>query len=487
MLNKSGNLLDENIEITKELLDFALVNNYKISLKTGDYSKSLISHTGRYNRELIRVIHLLYLIGEFYPNRYYQMLMFKTADHIIAIFCSQKLPKLSPEEFMRMYKQDVKQSRHQTCLKNLGYTHPNYSPKSQLIRKQRYKEKRGVDNPQQDPEVQAKIKRTKEARKENYLSDLKAAFTTFDKIGATHHMKDEKLKSITLDKLRESGGIGFQRPGARDYALQMIFEKIGTDKPSTVKSIREKIREAMNSDDVRQRVQDTKSSKDERYAKILKIYEDYENGELDEIQAFKFIDENFTGSSRLVHLTNLGLRKQYQSSYEIKILNFLKSLNVECIHNYYSDKLRNTNGNKFEVDIFIPSYNVGIEVNGVYNHSKDGRNPEFQDNFHYYKMVECRKNNIILLSFTCYEIDNYFDFVKSVIMYHIDKGSRSDVIRNINESMLEDLQFKSMDDIENSLNYSINENLDAFNVRLNERIINGYTYIDCGISIKESN
>ena len=35
MLKESGNLIEEGIPITKELLDFAKANNYKISLKSG--------------------------------------------------------------------------------------------------------------------------------------------------------------------------------------------------------------------------------------------------------------------------------------------------------------------------------------------------------------------------------------------------------------------------------------------------------------------
>lgn len=86
MLNESGNLISEGLEITRELLDFALANGYKISLKSGDYSKGEINHGRFYNKDLLKQIHLLYLIGEFYPNRYHKMLMFKTADHIISVF-----------------------------------------------------------------------------------------------------------------------------------------------------------------------------------------------------------------------------------------------------------------------------------------------------------------------------------------------------------------------------------------------------------------
>ena len=483
MLNESGNLITEHLEITKELLDFALENGYTISLKTGKYSKEPVTHKGRYNKNLIKQIHLLYLIGEFYPNRYHKMLMFKTADHIVSVFNGQHLPKLPPEEFMRMYKQDIKQSRRETFMEHLGVPHPNLSEKSQQIRRERSKRKWGTAHPKQNEENKLKYTASWKRNEAARLSELKSAFTCFHKIGQVHYMKDEGFKNSIVTKLREGGGIGLQRPGARDYAMQCMKDKLGTDKPSTLDDVRLKITEAMNSPEVRDKVRDTKSSKDERYAKILEIYEDFNRGELDEDAAFKFIDENFEYGSKLVHLTNLNLRKKRQSYYEIKILKFIESLDIGYKHHFFDDALRNRNGNKFEVDIYLPEFKLGIEVNGLYNHSKDGRNPEFADDFHNYKMRECRKAGIMLLSFTDYEIDNHLGFVESVILMHLGLADQSEVISHITDEMLQDLQFTE-DEILNSLNYSITSGLDASHSYAKERTLGGFTYIDCGISYK---
>ena len=483
MLNESGNLIAEGLEITQELLDFALANGYKISLKSGDYSKGDIDYCRFYNKDLIKQIHFLYLIGEFYPNRYHKMLMFKTADHLIMVFRSQKLPILPPEEFMRMYKQDVKKARRATCMENLGVPHPNLSDKSQQIRKERSKKKWGTEHPNQNKEVKSKGTASWKRNETTRLSELRSAFTCFDKIGQVHYMKDEDFKNSIVAKLREGGGLGFERPGARDYAMQCMIDKLGTNKPSTLDDVRAKITEAMNSPEVRDKVRDTKSSRDERYAKILGFYEDFKRGELDEDAAFKFIDENFKATSKLVHLTNLGLRKKYQSHYELKVIDFIESLGLEYVHNYRDDTLRNRNGNKFEVDIYLPVFKIGIEVNGLYFHSKDGINLEFAEDFHNYKMKECRKAGIILLSFTDYEIDNYQEFVKSVILMHLGLTDQSEVVSHITEEMLQDLQF-TKDEILNSLNYSISSDLDAFNSYAKERTLGGFTYIDCGISYK---
>lgn len=482
MLNESGNLIEEGLEITRELLDFALANGYKISLKSGDYSKGEISHGRLYNKDLLNQIHFLYLIGEFYPYRYHKMLMFKTADHIISVFNSQKLPKLPKEEFMRMYKSDIRQAQRNSCMESIGAPHPNYSEKIQRIRRERSKKKWGVDHPFQNEEVIARRVASWKCNEKYRISELKSAFTCFDRIGQVHYMKDAEFKAAVNDKLRDSGGIGLQRPGARDYAMQCMIDKLGTDKPSTLDDVKLKITEAMNSPEVRDKVRDTKASKDERYAKILQFYEDFNRGELDEEAAFKFIDEEFkASSSKRTHLTNLGLHREYRSHYELKIINFIKSLGLECLHNYHDDALRNRNGNKFEIDIFIPAFKLGIEVNGLYFHSKDGMYPEFVDDYHNYKMRECRKNGITLLSFTDYEIDNYQEFVKSVIMMHLGLINQSEVASHINNEMLNDLQFEE-GEILYSLNYSITSGLDAFDSYAKERALSGFTYIDCGIS-----
>lgn len=483
MLNESGNLITEGLEITRELLDFALANGYKISLKSGDYSKGEIDYCRFYNKDLIKRIHFLYLIGEFYPNRYHKMLMFTTADHIISVFYSQKLPKLPKEEFMRMYKNDIRQAQRDSCMESIGAPHPNYSDKSLRIRRERSKKKWGVEHPRQNDEVKAKSVASWKRNEKSRISELKAAFTCFDRIGQVHYMKNAEFKAAVNDKLRESGGIGLQRPGARDYAMQCMIDKLGTDKPSTLDDVRLKITEAMNSPEVRDKVRNTKSSKDERYAKILQFYEDFHRGELDEDAAFKFINEEFKAStSKRIHLTNLGLHRAYRSHYELKIVNFIESLELDYIHNYYDDALRNRNGNKFEIDVFTPKFKLGIEVNGLYFHSKDGINSEFVDDYHNYKMMECRKNGITLLSFTDYEIDNYQEFVKSVIMMHLGLSEQHEVLSLIHDEMLNDLQFEE-GEILHSLNYSIANDLDAYNSYSKERVLGGFTYIDCGISI----
>lgn len=47
MLKERGNLITEGIPLTRDLLDFAKANNYKISLKTGDYGVDMVESKNR--------------------------------------------------------------------------------------------------------------------------------------------------------------------------------------------------------------------------------------------------------------------------------------------------------------------------------------------------------------------------------------------------------------------------------------------------------
>lgn len=69
MLNESGNLIEENIPITKDLLNFAKANNYKISLKTGDYgTDDLKVIRSKNNQNLVSEVAQLYLNKTMYPS-----------------------------------------------------------------------------------------------------------------------------------------------------------------------------------------------------------------------------------------------------------------------------------------------------------------------------------------------------------------------------------------------------------------------------------
>jgi hypothetical protein len=94
-----------------------------------------------------------------------------------------------------------------------------------------------------------------------------------------------------------------------------------------------------------------------------------------------------------------------QSGHELKINEYLTSLNVETVQSYR--KLPK----KLEIDIFIPSKNLGIEINGVYWHNELFKN----NDYHLIKHKLCEDNGITLIQFFEDELLFKDEIVKSII------------------------------------------------------------------------
>jgi hypothetical protein len=71
-----------------------------------------------------------------------------------------------------------------------------------------------------------------------------------------------------------------------------------------------------------------------------------------------------------------------------------------------------------EIDIFIPEYNVGIEVNGLYWHSEKFKNRTY----HHDKWLKCKNNNVILLSFFSDDLENTekFKIILSKVSHYLN-------------------------------------------------------------------
>jgi hypothetical protein len=101
---------------------------------------------------------------------------------------------------------------------------------------------------------------------------------------------------------------------------------------------------------------------------------------------------------------NIKLKQKNVSSHERKIRSLLDDLNVKYIEN---DRIIIG----IEVDLYLPDYNLCIEVNGLYWH--DGLD-------HQYKYELCKYKNIKLLQFNDKEINEKFDIVSSIILYNLN-------------------------------------------------------------------
>lgn len=101
-------------------------------------------------------------------------------------------------------------------------------------------------------------------------------------------------------------------------------------------------------------------------------------------------------------VTNIGFINplNFRSKYEIFLENYIKHLgfHVEC-NKRWPDK-------KYEIDVFIPEKNIGIEVHGTYWHCL-GVNAKTTD-YHLEKYTEARDNGIYLIQLFTNELEGSF-------------------------------------------------------------------------------
>ena len=121
MLKEQGNLITENIPITKELLDFALANNYNISLKTGEYQKEPISTTRgqKYNLDLITAVNELYRSGNLYLADFIEMFGITKLDDLAQVFKKNGLKMLTRKEVQNLYGDQIKQRTAKTINRSI--------------------------------------------------------------------------------------------------------------------------------------------------------------------------------------------------------------------------------------------------------------------------------------------------------------------------------------------------------------------------------
>lgn len=124
------------------------------------------------------------------------------------------------------------------------------------------------------------------------------------------------------------------------------------------------------------------------------------------------------------HLSGKGCKKCVNqiSKGENELYTWIKSLKIKTQHS--ERKLISP----YEIDIYLPEYNIGIEYNGVYWHcEKQGKH----QNYHKNKTELALNNNIYLLQFWDKEWLNKKDIVKSIILNALHKTPKKIFAKNL--------------------------------------------------------
>ena len=163
----------------------------------------------------------------------------------------------------------------------------------------------------------------------------------------------------------------------------------------------------------------------------------------------------------------------------MKMCSLLDSLGVGFIHNAKkAHQVRKPNGEYYELDAYIPTLNLGIEINGRAHHATNFSrygNPKTKD-YHFENFKAFRDSGILMISFTDYEQDHFRSDYINIIKHHL-LGEPLNISKEF-------LEFNQISSIEESLNYGLfdpSRFTGNFEDHQHQRFIEDFEYWDCGV------
>lgn len=455
MLKESGNLLEENIPITKELLDFALSNNYKISLKTGDYriGNEFKRNRKSYNKEILKQLNQLYLDGEMYPVKYSPCLCVpEHQGYLVSIFKQQGFKTLSSKDAKILYSEEIQAKTKATCLERYEVKHPLQHPEFLAKAKSTCLLRFGVDNASKSPIIRARVEATMLERygvKHNWakgvLRDALEA-SWLEVYGVDNPLKcvDVRNKVKITNIIRYGVVYTIQLPWVREKSKQTLLKNYGVEH-NWRKGIE----------------RNYKGKKFERI-QLMRSQSSYEMTSDDVNFIF-----SYSYSQALKYANEFDIRPYKGPSVpEMKLRNLVSSwvkdldvevkFNAKAIHGIrYSDydllpedfKLRGL----MDLDILIIQNSklvLAIECNGVAHHSINqaprGAEPTHPE-YHIIKRLLCQRNGIKLVGVMDFELrdDEKLRVLKSTIIKHLETPWSADMLNCMENSNRDQYEVKS--------------------------------------------
>ena len=327
----------------------------------------------------------------------------------------------------------------QTCLNKYGVENANYVPGVMGRKKQNSLNKYGVENPTQLPEVQQKRKETNLKRygvdivsklpevKERIIKNGK--LTNLKRYGVDNPSKVEIFKEKKKQTCVQNHGVDNPLKSylVREKGKQTWMKKYGVDNPNKSKEVQERVKKINLKKygvDNYAKSEEFKNGHLKRYYKNLFLSDRLKDKvrplfDLKEFKGalhqYKFqcleCNKIFKGSLRdgkIPRCLNCNPYISGKSKYEEDITLWLKTIGIRNIIRNNRSLIRPK-----ELDIYLPSYKLAIEFNGLWSHSEI--NGKKDKNYHLNKTNLCEKKGIQLVHIFEDEWIYKQDIVKSII------------------------------------------------------------------------
>lgn len=307
---------------------------------------------------------------------------------------------------------EVRESLKKSIQDKYGVDHYSKTEQYKISFKSTCNIKYGSDNPFSNNYIKDKIKKT---ISENYGVDYpllnidiidKSKKTCLDKYGKEFYSQTDECKKRITDKSLINFGVcnPMQSESIKVKVKNTNILKYGVDHISKTNIFKENIKGKRERNTYKKYVEllsknyNVLSYSNEKF----EIYHD-KCGHTSSIHKGLVIARNRLNSCICVECNPIGV--QY-SSLELELRDFLDEYKID----YTKGDRSILNGS--ELDIFIPKFNIAIEMNGIYWHSELYKS----SNYHINKTLKCNDKNIELLHIWEDDWKYKRDIIKSIIL-----------------------------------------------------------------------
>jgi hypothetical protein len=309
---------------------------------------------------------------------------------------------------------EIQKKSENTTLSHYGVTNPMLSPEIRDKAIENYRNKTGYSNPLENPEVRGKIKDT-----------------VLDRYGVEHIFQSPEVRQKAADTMLERyGGTSvLNSPILVEKVRQTNIKKYGFPNPAQSPMVQEKISNTMlkrfgasrhNATWEYRKSVMTDPTKIDEWKSFLSDPDSYIAGHFDHKPNYRELSEmlGVNDSSIQMHLARMNkseLVKYTISYYENDLVDALRQINPNLIIERHNRSLIAP----YEIDIYLPEYHIGIEMNptGTHNstYGSHGRDDPKPPSYHRRKTDLCLQQNVFLFHIFGYEWDHNQEIILSML------------------------------------------------------------------------
>lgn len=462
-----GNVIDENIEITAEFIEFLHANNLYINLKNGDYGPDFPSRSSRLMlKELVEPLVDMYNNGILHLPTYTKTLGVKNVSRIKVNAKRLGIYYKPAHELHQIWKDFIIEKTKATCIEVWGYDNPSKSPiikdKIRAVLTLRYG---GIGN-------------AVESIRLKYIQ------TMLESYGVEHNWAHGLLREQLKVKWLLTTGYdhNFKNPKCRAKIIQTWVCNYGVTNPMkcpdvVAKGINTRIDLYQSKSYIgSEAYKETRRSIDIRYDQLLRAAE-LDASDPNRTQAFLDALSNYSVGYKYSMNAKYNFYTPNKTSMpEFELRGFVNDILSDCMYlsvEYNATKSHGIRWSEYksvykdppldfphtrvmELDILIKvneSYSVAIEMNGARYHASINGASSMHPEYHVVKRLLCQRNGIKLIgvmNFEFYDAE-YRKFLRDLIKYSIENPWSDEKLELMRNSYRE--QYEVFDHTYNAFTY----------------------------------